>query len=125
MTIRQAIDLIDGQKPNQYSPEDKVRWLSDLDYQIFMDVILQHHPLPRKCDAFKPYTPDDMDRALIVTEPYTELYVAYIAMKIDEANGETARYNVSATMFNSYYENFTKFYNRHHRPVSHGGFRIY
>ena len=31
MTIREAIELVDRLKPNQYGSADKLRWLSELD----------------------------------------------------------------------------------------------
>jgi hypothetical protein len=39
-------------------------------------------------------------------------------MKIDAENGETARYNNSASLFNSYMMEYRKFYNKTHIPLS-------
>lgn len=118
MTIKECIDLVDAVKPNQYSIEDKVEWLSYLDGTIINDVMKTHEGYDDKYDEFAGYTPDRLSDALIVPSPYDRLYTAYIKMKIDEENGETARYNNSATMFNSYLSEFKKYYNKTHMPIS-------
>jgi len=117
MTIKEVVDVVDSVKPNQYGIEDKVRWLSFLDAIIINDVIKTHEGYEGQYEDFKGYSPDEANVSLIVEAPYDVLYEAYIKMKIDEENGETARYNNSATMFNSYMETYKKHYNKHHMPL--------
>ena len=124
MTLQEAIDRIDSLKPNQYTAEDKVRWLSDLDMNIFRDVILSHHHR-RDIKPFMGYTMEDLEHSLIAEDPYTELYVAYLGMKMDEYNGDTAKYNNSSVMFNAYMENYSKWINKTRRPYNRGNFRIW
>jgi hypothetical protein len=52
---------------------------------------------------------------LIVNDPYSDIYVQYLIMKIDYFNNEPIRYNNSATMFNSRYLEYAKWYNRQHK----------
>lgn len=117
MTIRECIDRVDSTKPNQYSDEDKVRWLSFLDGIIINDVLKTHEGYEGEYDLFDGYSTNKMNIGMIATAPYDMMYEEYLKMKIDEANGETARYNNSATMFNSYFDAFKKFYNKHHMPL--------
>jgi hypothetical protein len=117
MTVKEVIDIVDSVKPNQYGIEDKIRWLSFLDAIIINDVIKTHEGYEGQYEDFKGYSPDEMNAHLVVKAPYDVLYEAYLKMKIDEENGETARYNNSATMFNSYLEAFKKHYNKHHMPL--------
>ena len=42
MTIREAIELVDRLKPNQYGSADKLRWLSELDGIVYRDIICTH-----------------------------------------------------------------------------------
>ena len=42
MTIKECIDLVDNVKPNQYSIEDKVSWLSYIDGIIINEVLKTH-----------------------------------------------------------------------------------
>ena len=124
MTIKEVIDIVDSIKPNQYSIEDKVRWLSFLDRAIIEDVIKTHEGYEGQYDDFEGYSPNKTDVTLIAEAPYDLLYEAYLKMKIDEENGETARYNNSATMFNSYYEGYCKYYNKHHLPLQENFLKI-
>ena len=148
MTIKEAIDKVNALYPNQYGEDIKVDWLSRLDYQIFNEVILKHKrrrpippviraesrenpldidtepPIPPK-PQFEPYSVENMAIPLLVPFPYDELYIAYLQMKIDEANHETIQYNNDAILFNSYYENFTSAYNREHMPLSRARYNMW
>ena len=117
MTIKEVVDIVDSVKPNQYGIEEKVRWLSFLDSIIINEVIKNYEEYEGEYDDFDGYSPDRTDTALIVKAPYDNLYEAYLKMKIDEENGEMARYNNSATMFNSYMEAYKKHYNKNHMPL--------
>ena len=149
MTIKEAIDKTDNLNPNQYPEEIKVDWLSRLDHQIFTDIILthEHHlPPPRRIKLesrdnpldidkskrppfpkpeFEPYSVDDMTHQLLAPFPYDELYIAYLQMKIDEANKESIQYNNDAVLFNSYYENYEKHYNKEHMPVNKARYNLW
>lgn len=116
MNIKECIDKVDNLKPNQYSIEDKVGWLSFLDGIIIEEVLKTHEGYDSRYDLFSGYSPDKLTEKLIADAPYDELYVAYLKMKIDEENGETARYNNSAAMYNAYYTMFKKHYNKTHLP---------
>lgn len=117
MTIKECIDRVDNVKPNQYSDEDKVRWLSFLDGIIINDVIKTHEGDEGEYDSFVGYSADKMGVSLVAKAPHDAMYEAYLKMKIDEENGETARYNNSATMFNSLFSEYKKHYNKHHVPL--------
>ena len=117
MTIKECIDMVDSIKPNQYGVEEKTRWLSFLDGIIINDVLKTHEGYEGQYDEFTGYSHDRLGTKLIVNTPYDQMYVEFLKMKIDEANGETARYNNSATMFNSYLGMFKKYYNKYHMPL--------
>ena len=42
MTIREAIELVDRLKPNQYGSADKLRWLSELDGVVWHEIWSAH-----------------------------------------------------------------------------------
>lgn len=118
MTIKECIDIVDNLKPNQYSIENKVDWLSYIDHSIINEVLLTHEGYDGRYDDFTGYSADKLSMGLIVPSPYDRLYPAYLKMKIDEENGETARYNNSVTMFNAYLMEYKKWYNSKHMPLS-------
>lgn len=131
---------MDAVKPNHYGLDEKVRWLSYIDATIKREIIDTHETpvhevtveenveertdTTEKRVVFTGYTMDDMSAVLLVPFPHDELYIAYLKAKIDEENGETARYNNSVSSFNSLLSDFAKAYNREHMPIS-TPFRIY
>ena len=117
MTIKECIDIVDNSKPNQYSLREKVMWLSFIDEIIINEVLKTHEGYDGRYDDFSGYSEDKISVPLIVQSPYDRLYPAYLKMKIDSENGETARYNNSAALFNSYYMEYRKFYNKTHIPL--------
>ncbi len=118
MTIKECIDNVDNIKPNEYSIEDKVKWLSFIDQIIINDVLKTHEGYDGRYDDFAGYSEDKLSETLIVQSPYDRLYAAFLKMKIDGENGETARYNNSASLFNSYMMEYRKFYNKTHMPLN-------
>lgn len=118
MRIEAAIHAVDLLCPNQYGTPEKIKWLSDLDGQIYRDVICTHKN--STIETFHGYGPDtDLETTeLLVSHPYDELYRWYLEMMIHKANGETARYNGSATLFNQIYLSYMDNYNRSHMPMS-------
>lgn len=117
MTIKECIDIVDNIKPNQYSVGDKVRWLSFIDSTIINDVLKTHEGYDGRYDEFEGYSEEKTSVALVVPSPYDRLYTAYLKMKIDGENGETARYNNSAAEFNAYLMEYRKHYNKTHLPL--------
>lgn len=117
MTIKECIDIVDNIKPNGYSMRDKVMWLSFIDEIIINDVLRTHEGYDGRYDTFTGYSVDNLSAKLIVESPYDNIYTAFLEMKIDEKNGETARYNNSMTLFNSYMMEFRKYYNKTHMPL--------
>ena len=123
MTLKECIDIIDSNKPNQYTITDKVRWLSFIEEIIINDVLKTHEGYDGRYDDFTGYSDDKISVTLIVPSPYDRLYTAYLKMKIDEENGETARYNNSAAMFNAYLSEYKKYYNKTHMPLNNDRIR--
>lgn len=118
MTISEVIASVDELKPNAYDDDIKIQWLSELDGQIFQEVVLTHEYNPDMPAEFKGYTPADKNNELLVGQPYSRMYREYIFAMMDYMNGETDRYANSVTMFNAKYKEFTDYYNRTHMPLS-------
>lgn len=122
MTIQEAINQCDTMKPNQYSHNDKIRWLSIIDGKIKNEIIDEH--IGFELITFEGY--DDVtetDTVLLVPEPYSDLYVLYLFAQIDFNNAEFTRYNNSVMMFNSSYVAYQNYYNRKNMPLSLNSFK--
>ena len=116
MTIIEAINRIDSLKPNNYTQEDKIKWLSTIDGVIKKEIIDTHEG----ADAviFNGYDVDTaLDTVLIVPAPYDDIYVKWLEAQIDYFNGETAKFNNSIAMYNTAYSVFERYYNRTHMPI--------
>ena len=120
MTALEVIEAVDALEPNQYDVKQKLSWLATLDGQIANEIIATHEGKKRK---FYPY--EDGDEELLVQPPYgMDLYTNYLLAQIHHANGESRRYQTAASIYNNLYKNYAMWYNRTHRPISHGTWRF-
>lgn len=82
----------------------------------------QWHPLhpcrkPVKL-VFQDYTEEDLDKELIVGEPFDDVYKYWLSAQIDQNNMEFISYNNSNAIFESIYSAYRNAFNRTHRPKS-------
>lgn len=121
MTIGDLISKVDSFKPNSYTREEKIDWISSLDGMVRYELIGRYKLSEEELEnyAYEGYeatTPDTQE--LLVPEPYAdELYQNYLISKIDMANNEIGRYNNSVALFNNAYEKFEKYINRTHQQA--------
>lgn len=115
MTIIEAINRIDDLKPNGFTQNDKVRWLSTCDGMISRDVLETHEDGPE--EPFAGYGPDTpVDTELLVPYPYDQLYIFWLECQIDYYNAEYTKYNNSVLRFHDDFTTFQNWYNRNHKP---------
>lgn len=115
MNLSQVVNVVDSLKPNTFTYEQKVGWLSDMDLQVFHEIFATHeNPPVENFSGYTPSTPGDTE--LLVPAPYDALYAKYLCSQMDYYNNELARYNNSAVMFNLSYMNYYNYYNRTHKP---------
>lgn len=119
MTIIDAITRADALKPNGYSQSEKVRWLAELDGVVKTEIIDTHEG--GEDITFHGYNDETLlDTELLIPAPYDEIYLRYLEMKIDYANGEYAKYGNSMVAYNTAMASYEKYYNREHMPRSYG-----
>lgn len=115
MTLIEAINRINLTKPNKYSFDEKVRWISTLDSMVKSEIIDTHEGgnAVKFCgyDKNTPHT-----TVLLVPAPYDEMYLFWLEAKIDYWSGEHDKYNASITMFNNLYGEYAAHYNQQHLP---------
>jgi hypothetical protein len=118
MTIIEAINRIDSLKPNNYTQEEKIAWLSTLDGNIKKEIIDTHEGADDI--TFNGYDADTaLDTVLLVPAPYDDIYVKWLEAQIDYTNGETNRYTNSMIMYNTAHSAFARYYNRNNMPKGH------
>ena len=116
MTIIEAINRIDAIKPNSFSQQDKVRWLSTLDGIIKKEIIDTHEGAEKV--TFNGYNENTLiTTELLVPAPYDDVYIRYLEMQMDYANGEYNKYDNSYAMYNNAYSAFARYYNRTNMPL--------
>lgn len=117
MTISEAIAMVDKLKPNQYDSAQKIAWLSQLDGKIFLELFKTHEE--PAIEAFTGYADDvDPSTQLLVEFPFDQdVYNYYLQSMIDRENGEIAKFNQSASLFNEAYKSYSWWYNRNHVPL--------
>ena len=115
MKIVEAIEQIDNLKHNTYGQGDKILWLSRVDHMVKTQIIDTHESTEEL--YFTGYDEDtDLETEMLVPAPFDELYLRWLEMQIDYANGEYSKYNNSAVMFNTSYQAYANYYNRKHMP---------
>ena len=114
MTIMEALYRIDEVKPNGYSKSEKIKWLSTIDGMIKSEIIDTHEG--GEGVTFTPYTESDLSTEMLVPAPYDDIYIRYLEMQIDYANGEYGKYNNTKTAYNTAYTAYANFYNRNYMP---------
>jgi hypothetical protein len=119
MTIAEAISRVDSLKPNTYTYDDKVSWLSTLDTKVKTQVIDAHES--DQSFSFNGYNEmTDSNQELLVPAPYDEMYVYWLTAMIDYYNNEDARYNNAVILFDNSYERYKSYYTRNNMPKSKG-----
>lgn len=116
MTIFEALAQIDNFKPNNYTNEGKIKWLSELDGRVKAEIIDTHEGGENV--TFDGYDTDtSTSTELLVPAPYDTVYIKWLESKIDYTNAEYGKYNNSSVAFNDTYAAFDRHYNRHHLPI--------
>ena len=90
MTIGEAIRQLDVIKPNAVDRAAKVRWLEEVDFAVYRELVMTHEH--GRSLIFNGYNPEDEsgadDKLLLAVKPYDRMYVQYLACQIDLQNQE-------------------------------------
>lgn len=114
MKIIEAINRIDSLKQNTYSESNKVAWLSRLDTMVKKHIIDTHEGDEVTFTGYDDCT--DLQKELLIPEPYDRAYLLWMEAQIDYYNGEYDKYNNAIDTFDAVYEDYQKYYNRTHMP---------
>ncbi len=114
MTAEELIRQFDETKPNGFTRAQKLRWLGDMEAQLWTETLLQ--------SAGDREAAMENGRRLLLPERERRLYEAWLGAMIDLANGEYAKYAASMSLYNSYAQSFAADYARVFRPADRAAF---
>ena len=116
MTLKDAITKFNDVCKNNIPDELKIEWLSLLDNTVHKEIILTHEN--PTLTTFTPYNKNSSeDTVLLIDDPYSDVYLKYLAMKKDLYYSDIARYNNNLALFSVAYLDFQNYYNSNHIPL--------
>lgn len=123
MKIIEAINKIDSLKPNTYSVEQKIYWLSQLEAMVKVQVIDTHEGGDRiPFDGFTENT--DTRTQLFMPAPFDMAYIYWLEAQIHYANEDIDMYNSAILMFNATFREYKDHYTKTHATKGTGRFRF-
>lgn len=118
MTAREIVEQVDLLAPNQYTQQQKLGWLGELEGKIHADVTLD---TPEQLAGLAGTWQDDLS----VGWPHSDIYQHWLLAKIHQADGELELYQNRMESFNASYQNYVNWYIRTYDPahasVAEGG----
>lgn len=112
MTLEQVIKIADSVKPNTFSDEVKTLWMNECEGMVQTRVML----IPAE-EILEYNWETDREKELLVGKPYYKMYPVYLQAMIDFAHGEYDKYNNTITLFNTYFNEYMRWYADRFRPA--------
>lgn len=121
MKLLEAIAEFDARQYNTVDHDQKVKWLEQVDYRIFGQIISTHEN--PAITEFAGYDGDNVD--LLAPEPYSAMYIWWLESQVHLMNKEYNEYNNAILLYNKEYEDYARWYTRNHLPLrEHNHFRF-
>lgn len=118
LTAQEVVEQVDLLCPNQYTQEQKLGWLGELEGRICLDVHLMSEEQLEQVRQSWPGT-------LLVGWPHSDLYSHWLLAKLHQADGELELYQNRMESFKASYQNYVNWYIRTydpaHTPAPEGG----
>lgn len=124
MTLSEAIAKADNYCPNKVDNKLKAEWISRLDKRIIEEILTRYPDIPKKTNFGGYDITSDSGASLVVSFPYDDIYVHYIAAEIYLLLHEQKHYNNEKILFDDILEDYKKYLNRNYRPGGVGSYRI-
>ncbi len=105
LKVREVLEQVDNLLPNQYSAQQKCRWIAQAEGFVAVEILGEKAP--------EMVTEETV---LQVEPPYDEIYRHYVEAQIHYANGEVERYDNAAAAWNNGFFAYRDFYTRSHPP---------
>lgn len=127
MTIKEALDFIKAHKSQKYSDAQLIKWLNDLDTDIYQNIICKHEYNEGETEIeFDGYDENtDEDTEMLVPVPYDNIYTFFLSAQISNLQHEMNFYNNDIGQYKTLRDEFYARYHQDHMPVQKGKFRYY
>ena len=114
MKIRECFDRVRAIPGMPNVEEDMLTvWLNECEGKVFCEIVEGREGAP--LEEFEGYGEDDMEETLMVKDPYSSLYVYYLAAQVYLSYADMTRYNNYLALFLDEFEEFACFYAEKHR----------
>lgn len=100
MTVQECIDYVSAMKPHDYTNDQMMMWLNQIEGKIQANIHLAE-------EIVKHESADDV---LLLGFPFEDVYYSYLIAMIDYANGEYDNYEATATAANRNLTDYEKWY---------------
>jgi hypothetical protein len=99
--------LVDGMRPNGFSEAVKRRFLGEVEGKVRVELLGEE---PGTVPVMDENTPADTE--LTAPTPFDQLYLLYVMAMMDHVEGDTARYENTAILFNAVFQSYGKWLKR-------------
>ena len=114
MKLREILATIAQIRPHAYTDAEMITLVNTIEGRVYTDILMQSADF--KGDEFDPFKEGEEERELAVPVPFTDLYIYYLASRIDYFNGDVDRYNDSMVLYNDAWDAFAAHYRRNNKP---------
>ena len=113
MKLREILATIAQIRPHAYTDAEMIALLNTIEGRVYTDIF---HKAEGFHEEFIPFQEGGEERELAVPVPFTDLYIYYLASRIDYFNGDVDRYNDSMVLYNKAWDDYAAYYRRNHMP---------
>ena len=118
MTVQTILNEADYLRVNAYTREQKLKWLRRVEEAVTEKIMSSREGAP----GYEPLPEDAEDsRELLLPDAFAEVYLYYLLTQMDLYNGELARYNNSAALYNKAFADFADYWSRTHKSKKRRG----
>ena len=107
MTIETCVRLVDDMLPNRVPEAVKRRLLGEVEGKVRVELLGEEPDANPLIDGNT-----SADTELTAPAPFDQLYLLYVMAMMDHVEGDTARYENTAVLFNAVYQGYGKWLKR-------------
>lgn len=111
MKLFDLITRFDSLKSNQFTKEEKIAWVYELDNKV-NTILYEPYGVKQELET---YAKDGHNVTLLIPDAFASVYIHWLESKADYFNSEIARYNNSLAVFSAEYAQFENWFVTHNK----------